>query len=523
VTIKVPVTLDQAFGSAFSVPFSVGGLAVAADASASPLKFAANQTTAFISITLKDDLLVEGDDTLTLTLGTPSNGGIQVITPSMFALTIVEDDEWPWIEPGLVSQIATAGDAVTFESDVTGSAPLVLKWKKGATTLLGQTGSSLVLPLVSLADAGTYSLSASNQRGTNSSTAELAVVDRSAAIVRANAGTSPKLSVAAKGNRLSYQWRDASGDLSPSNPKYAGVTSATLTIKNATTADTGHYTCRVTAPGGTLDSGDRFLQVPSLKPIASAPALPDVVIHNAFSHQLTFDPEATRAPTKFLCTGLPKGLTCHPTTGLISGKPTVTGEFNVVVTLSNAADTAADTADTVQDTFKVLAFPEGALGSYVGVIGRNSKANADLGGRIDFKTTPLGGYTGSLKLGSSTLKLTGTLVTPATLGGHPGVTLTLARSRKLPVILKLDLDPATNELTGSVYEQGETGSDNLIGWRNTWTTTAPTQQGAHSFKVDPAATGPQGYGCGSIAVSATGVTTLKGQTADGGVVPAVGC
>ncbi len=255
--------------------------------------------------------------------------------------------------------------------------------------------------------------------------------------------------------------------------------------------------------------------MPSLKPIANQPIFPDVVIHNSFSYQLTFDPDPSRAPTKFLCTGLPKGLTCHPTTGLISGKPTVTGDFTVTVTLSNAADTA----DTVQDAFKVLAYPEGAVGSYLGVIGRNTKANADLGGRIDFKTTLLGGYTGSLILGSSTLRLSGTLATPPTMGGHPGVTLTLARPSKLPVLLVLDLDPATNDLTGSVYEQGETGSNNLIGWRNTWTSNAPTRQGTHSFKIDPvAAIGPQGYGFGTIFVSATGVTTMKGQTADAGVV-----
>jgi uncharacterized repeat protein (TIGR03803 family) len=520
VTVKVPVTLDQAFGSAFTVPFTVGGSAVTGDAtvSASPLRFAANQTTAFISITLKDDLVVEGDDTLTLTPGSPSTDGVRVVSPSVFTLTILEDDVLPVISPDLVSRIVAVGDAVTFASGVTGSAPLTLKWKKGSATLLGETGTSLVLPPATLANAAAYTFSASNQRGGDSSTADLAVVDRSAAIIRANAGTSPKLSVAAKGNRLSYQWRDASGDLSPSNPKYAGVTSAILTIKNATVADTGLYICRVTAPGGTLDSGDRFLQVPSLKPSANTPALPDVVIHNAFSHQLTFDTDPTRAPTQFLCTGLPKGLRCDPASGLISGKPTETGDFTVTVTMSNAADTA----DTVQDTFSVLAYPAGAVGKYLGVIGRNVKANADLGGRIDFTTTPLGSYTGTLKLGSSTLKLSGTLATPPTMAGHPGVTLTLARSRQLPVILKLDLDPATNDLTGSVYEQGETGSDNLIGWRNTWTSTAPAQQGAQSFKIDPAATGPQGYGFGSIAVSATGVTTLKGQTADGGVVTSSG-
>jgi uncharacterized repeat protein (TIGR03803 family) len=148
VTVKVPVTLERAFGGAFSVPFSVGGSAVEGDAtvSASSLMFAANQTTAYISIAVKDDLVVEGDDTLTLKLGTPSTDGVRVISPSVFMLTIVEDDVMPVIAPDLLNRIVGVGDTVTFTSGVTGSAPLTLKWKKGTATLPGEIGTSLVLP-----------------------------------------------------------------------------------------------------------------------------------------------------------------------------------------------------------------------------------------------------------------------------------------------------------------------------------------------------------------------------------------
>ena len=104
-------------------------------------------------------------------------------------------------------------------------------------------------------------------------------------------------------------------------------------------------------------SGDRHLQVPSLKPITDTPALPDVVAYNSFSYQLTFDPDPTRAPTKFVCSGLPAGLTCNATTGLISGTPTQTGDFTVLVTLSNSASAA----DTVQDTFTVSNIPQERL------------------------------------------------------------------------------------------------------------------------------------------------------------------
>jgi hypothetical protein len=529
VTIKVPVQLSSAFGAAFSVPFTVGGTAAIADytiVTPSPVKFTATQTVAYISITIKDDLIEEGDDTLILTLGPPTSTGVTVVSPSVFTLTITEDDVMPVIAPLLVSQIVAAGDAVSFPSGATGSAPLALVWKKNGVIISGETTGSYGFARATLTDGAAYSITATNQRGNASSTAQLAVVDRSDAIIRANAGSSPTLTVNATGNTLTYRWRDASGnDLPTTGTKYAGVTTKTLTVKNAVSGDTGRYTCRITAPGGSMLSGDRHLQVPSLKPITDTPAFADVVAYNSFSYQLTFDPDAARAPTKYVCSGLPAGLTCNATTGLISGTPTQTGDFTVLVTLSNSAGAA----DTVQDTFSVFKYPAGAVGVYAGVMGRDTKANSNLGGRIDLTTTITGGYTGTLRLGATAYPLNGTLRTAPAAGAHPGVTVNIARTGKLPVVLVLDIDPATNDLTGTVSEQGSSTHAMIVGWRNVWHTTAtPTanpvvgQLGAHSFKIDPATTGPQGYGYGTVNVTNTGGTTVGGRTADGEVIATTG-
>jgi hypothetical protein len=183
----------------------------------------------------------------------------------------------------------------------------------------------------------------------------------------------------------------------------------------------------------------------------------------------------------------------------------------------------------VQDTFSVFKYPAGAVGVYAGVMGRDMKANINLGGRIDLTTTITGGYTGTLRLGATAYPLNGTLRTAPTAGAHPGVTLSIVRSKQLPVLLVLDLDPASNDLTGTVSEQGSTTNAMIMGWRNVWRTTAtPTanpvvgQLGAHSFKIDPATTGPQGYGYGTVNVTNTGGTTVGGRTADGEVITTTG-
>lgn len=90
--VRVRLLIDPPADMAISLPFSLGGTASASSdysISPSPLNIPAGASEAFIHIDIVNDGLAEGDQTVILTLGDPSTGGIG--TNSQFTLTITEN------------------------------------------------------------------------------------------------------------------------------------------------------------------------------------------------------------------------------------------------------------------------------------------------------------------------------------------------------------------------------------------------------------------------------------------------
>lgn len=532
VTITIPVQITAAAGVSFSVPVGFGGTAIDGTDythSSSAVNFSADQTVANVTLTLKEDTLTEGDETVVLSLGAPSVSSVTRGAATTFTLTIGEDDAPPAIDPQPQSQIVAVGAAAQFNSGATGSPPISLQWKKNGLAILGATQSNFPIPVAVLGDAGAYTLTAKNARATKTSaTAQLAVVDQTPGIVRANAGATASINVTAKGNTLTFRWRKGGVPLD-NNAKYSGVSTNKLTVKAVAVGDAGIYSCLVTSPGGSLSGGDQELQVPTQVPAPLQPAFPDAVAHNAYGYQIPFDPDPSKAPTRFVCAGLPSGLTCNVTTGFVSGKATSTGAFNITLTLSNGVGPAG----VVQDAMSVLAFPSGAVGSFVGYVTAHAGLNAELGGRVDLTTTAKGSFTGTLKLGGASHPLTGAMVTEPTIGAHPQAALTIKRTGKPALLVALDIDPAGNALTGTVTLPGGVTTAAIVGWRNIWRTTTPANPvvnglGLHAFEFERDKTSaglttvPQGYGFATIAVTAAGKTTVSGRLADGGTLTVSG-
>ena len=539
VTLSIPVHLTSALGTAFTVPVTFSESPALADYTpgASTLKFTASGTAVNATVTLKNNSVASGDRTLTLRLGTPSDPRVALGAQAAYDIVIKEDDVLPQITQQPASAIVALGAGVTFTSGASGSPPLALQWKHNNAAIAGATTASYTIPAATLASAGSYVLTATNHHpAASSSTVQLAVVDTSPHVLRFNTGTTATMTASAAGNGITYQWQHGGGNLS-SGGRYAGVTSKTLSIKALVGGDAGDYVCVVTsAATGPLSSGAFTLQVPTQKPTPMTPAFPDSVINNAYSYQVPYDSnpaDENQVPTKFACTGLPAGLVCNATTGLVTGKPTKTGSYTITVTLSNGQGPAIGT----QSTMTVFAFPTACVGAYVGTMDRDLGLNANLGGRVDVTTSSAGSFTGSLKLGGTSYPLSGTMVTAPPVTGspapHPGITFTFKRTGTTSVVLALDLDPGNNGLGGSLQAQGGGVSLPVTGWRNIWHTTAPAspvvqELGVHAFRLalDNASVGnaaiPQGFGYGTLTVASAGGTTVAGRTADGQAISCPG-
>jgi len=92
-TITATVQLPAMSGLDITVPFAISGTADGDDyaaMTASPLTIVAGSTTATVSFTITADTLDEGDETVILTLGAPTNATAG--TPSVHTVTIADDD-----------------------------------------------------------------------------------------------------------------------------------------------------------------------------------------------------------------------------------------------------------------------------------------------------------------------------------------------------------------------------------------------------------------------------------------------
>jgi len=151
-TVPVTVTLSaKVIGSdSVTVPFSVTGTAVSpADYSiaTSSVLFSTDEQTKTISISIANDALNEGNETVILTLGTPTGAELGIQTTH--TLTIIDDDPEPFVDFTLDNSNVTEGLTTTIEVslrdpvDTTKTIPSGREVQVGYTRIGGTATSGL--------------------------------------------------------------------------------------------------------------------------------------------------------------------------------------------------------------------------------------------------------------------------------------------------------------------------------------------------------------------------------------------
>lgn len=162
---------------------------------------------------------------------------------------------------------SSLGQRLVLPIQISGIGPFAYQWYLNGVAISGATSNPYVIPQVSSAHAGTYTVDVTNIVGTSTFTAGTVAVNGAGAPVFAlqpfdkvvAPGGTFALAASAVGANLSYQWYLNGGLLS-------GETGSILLRNNANAGDAGQYTVRVTNGDGTITSQAATV---SLSPTAS--------------------------------------------------------------------------------------------------------------------------------------------------------------------------------------------------------------------------------------------------------------
>lgn len=153
----------------------------------------------------------------------------------------------------VATQTVLTGNSVTLLARAYGSEPLTYQWSKDGAPIGGATSSSLTLNNFSAADVGSYTLTATNSLGSDTSAPAALEIGNAAPTITVQpqggyfaTGAAFNLSVTATGTQpFTYQWTK--------NGQAVGGNTATLAL-SGTPADSGTYAVKVTNGLGSVDS-----------------------------------------------------------------------------------------------------------------------------------------------------------------------------------------------------------------------------------------------------------------------------
>ncbi len=212
------------------------------------------------SASLSGGLLTGSGGNVVVRAAQAGNGNFEAATSVERTVAFVSGSLSPFIPAPLADQAVLAGTAVVLRATAVGTPVPTYQWFKDGVAVPGAVADTLAFAAVTVADAGRYSVVATNLAGTATSAANLVV--RAAPVFtvqptaqNVTAGTAVTFTAAVTGSPApTLQWRK-NGTALP------GATGATLTLPAAVAADAGRYDVVATNVVGSVTSVPAVLGV----------------------------------------------------------------------------------------------------------------------------------------------------------------------------------------------------------------------------------------------------------------------
>ena len=233
---------------------------------------------------------------LVLSNASPPNVGdyYVVVSNSLGSVTSLfarlEFGGFPEITTQPVSFRTNSGNTATFQVGAVNAS--TYQWRRNAFPIAGATNSTLILPNITLADVGSYSVIVGNALGTVASHTATLTIDQGLEITSqpqsfvVSPGTNVSFVVGALGaGQLRYQWYFNSNTI-------AGATSSALALNNVQLANHGVYWVEVSDDNGVVRSEPATLTVRVAPSIQQQPASVTAMVGGT----VTFSVGATGTP-----------------------------------------------------------------------------------------------------------------------------------------------------------------------------------------------------------------------------------
>lgn len=430
------------------------------------------------------------------------------------------------VVPAPESKVVALGDVLELEAlHAYGGAAAVdemnfsYQWFKGKNILPGETDKILSFDPVQMTDFGAYACLISYDGGTPvlSLATSVTTVDPVARVVNVNAGKKATLSFkkpfVLKGKDALFRWT-REGDPLSDDLKYAGTAKDALVINNAALSDAGQYECEIYYSGGSS------MTVPIDVVVFSAPEVLDLdfdpaIVGGFYSYAIETSPDPLYVPESFAAKPLPSGLKIDKLTGVIEGTPTVSGTFDVVVSVKNKVGTTVQTSQLI-----VSALSDHLAGAFAGPLPRSDPGDfGDRGGRFDMVVNSKGTASGKVLVGAQSWSFAGPI---SVIGTDPNTATAAAQfTGRLKGQPDLNIELVIGDNNRITLGEVSNGIDDpivFLGWRNT--TPDAGLAGLYNLGVgittddvgDDAI--PQGTGYASFNLQGDGRLTVAGATAD---------